>query len=68
MKTIEQICEVNLPVVLLLPKSDANILIQALNFLNNKKSYLSLSTYYIIFHYPSLIQSVLMPYERMHAK
>ena len=27
-----------------------------------------LSTYYIIFHYWSLMQSVWMPYERMHAK
>lgn len=51
MKTNEQICEVNLPVGFLLPKSDVSILTQVLNFLNNKKlSFIK----YILFFIPQV--------------
>jgi len=49
MKTNDQIFEVNLPVGFLL----TNILIQALNFLNNKKLYV---IQYILYHF-SLLKS-----------
>lgn len=49
MKTNDQIFEVNLPVGFLL----TNILIQALNFLNNKKLYV---IKYILYHF-SLLKS-----------